>query len=189
MAAASTISILSRGSPLARLQVDEALPALRSVFPDTEFRVDILETVGDRDQKTSLTDAAVPQDFFTRELDRAQLDGEADLVIHSAKDLPVPLPEGLELAAMLPGRDPRDALVVREGVDLTRGGVIGTSSPVREAAIRQLYPEISCKPIRGSIGKRIAQVDDGDYDAVIIAGCALQPVSYTHLTLPTNREV
>jgi len=175
---ASTLSILSRGSPLARLQVDEALPALRSVFPDTDFRVDILETVGDRDQKTALTDATVPQDFFTRELDRAQLDGEADLVIHSAKDLPVPLPKGLELAAMLPGQDPRDALVVREGVDLTRGGVIGTSSPVREAAIRERYPNITCKPIRGSIGKRIAQVDDGDYDAVIIAGCALQRLGW-----------
>lgn len=168
------LRILSRGSPLARLQVDEALPSLRSVFPDTDFRVEIAETIGDRDQKTALTDATVPTDFFTRELDHAQLSGEIDLVIHSAKDLPDPLPEGLTVAAMLPARDTRDILVVREGVDLSNGGVIGSSSPVREAAIREKFPKAECKAIRGSIGRRLEQVDDGSYDALITAGCAMQ---------------
>lgn len=169
-----TCKILSRGSPLARLQVDEAMPALLQALPGKEFDVEVLETIGDRDLTTPLTDPAIPTDFFTRELDQAQISGDVDLVIHSAKDLPDPLTDGLVIAAMLPAQDTRDALVIREGVDLTKGGVIGTSSPVREAAIRQLYPEISCKAIRGSIGQRIDQTDAGDYDAVIIAGCALQ---------------
>ncbi len=168
--------ILSRGSKLARLQVDEALPLLEKAFPQTEFIVDVLETIGDRDLATPLTDASVPSDFFSRELDEAQIRGDADLVIHSAKDLPDPLPEGLILAAMLPARDTRDALVVREGADLSTGGVIGTSSPVREKAILELYPKAKCASIRGDIYRRLAQVDEGAYDAVIIAGCALQRI-------------
>lgn len=172
------LRILSRSSPLARLQVEEALPALQRAFPDAEFVSETTPTLGDRDLATPLTDASVPTDFFTRELDRAQLEGETDLVIHSAKDLPDPLPEGLVVAAMLPAKDPRDALVIRPGADLTQGGVIGTSSPVREAAIQTLYPNTTCKAIRGSIGQRIEQTEAGDYDAVIIAGCALQRLGW-----------
>jgi uroporphyrinogen III methyltransferase/synthase len=170
----ASLRILSRGSRLARLQVEEALPLLAQAFPETEFKVDALKTIGDRDLATPLTDASVPSDFFSRELDEAQIRGEVDLVIHSAKDLPEPLPDGLVLAAMLPSRDTRDALVIREGADLARGGVIGTSSPVREKAILDLYPQATCKSIRGDIGRRLAQLDEGGYDAVIIAGCALQ---------------
>lgn len=175
----STIRILSRGSLLARLQIDEALPAIRSVFPDAAFEVDVMQTIGDRDLKIPLTDASVPTDFFSRELDRAQRDGETDLVVHSAKDLPNPLSEGLMVAAMLPARDTRDALVIRQGIDLSQGGVIGTSSPVREAAMRRIYPLATYKSIRGDIGQRLGQMDDGAYDAVIIAACALQRLGLT----------
>lgn len=167
------IRILSRASELARLQVDEALPFLIQALPQAAFVVDAMETIGDRDLVTPLTDTSVPQDFFSRELDRAQRDGEVDLVIHSAKDLPDPMPEGLVIAAMLPARETRDALVIREGVDLKEGGVIGTSSPVREAAMRKLYPNTTFKSIRGDIAQRLAQVNEG-YDAVIIAACALE---------------
>lgn len=168
------IRLLSRASRLARLQVEEALTPLRHALPDADFQVGVMPTLGDRDLKTPLTDASIPADFFSRELDRAQLDGEADLVVHSAKDLPQPLTEGLVIAAMLPARETRDALVIREGVDLRQGGTIGTSSPVREAAIRELYPLTACKAIRGDIGQRLEQLDQGNYDAVIIAACALQ---------------
>lgn len=175
-----TLRILSRGSPLARLQVDEAMPALKQALPAAEFDVSILETIGDQDLTTPLTDPSIPTDFFTRELDQAQLEGKVDLVIHSAKDLPDPMPEGLVIAAMFPAQDTRDALVIRKGVDLSAGGVIGTSSPVREAAIRTLYPDVSCKAIRGNIQQRIDQTDAGDYDAVIIAGCALERLGLEH---------
>lgn len=156
------------------------MPFLAEAFPGSDFKVDVLETIGDRDLATPLTDASVPSDFFSRELDEAQIRGDADLVIHSAKDLSGPLPEGLTLAAMLPARDTRDALVVREGAGLSKGGVIGTSSPVREKAILDLYPEAVCRSIRGDIGRRLAQMDAGGYDAVIIAGCALQRLGLEH---------
>ncbi|MGA0334135.1 MAG: hydroxymethylbilane synthase, partial [Kiritimatiellia bacterium] len=176
----SPLRVFSRSSRLARLQVEEALPFLQQAFPGREFQAEALETVGDRDLSTPLTDPSVPADFFSRELDRLQLMGEADLVVHSAKDLPQPLPEGLVLGAMLPARDTRDSLVIREGVDLREGGVIGTSSSVREAAMRELYPLCTFKSIRGDIGQRLAQLDAGDYDAVIIAGCALLRLQLDH---------
>ena len=173
-----TLRILSRKSPLARLQVDEALPALRRAFPEADFEVSSLESLGDHDLKTPLTDPSVPTDFFTRELDAAQLRGDIDLVIHSAKDLPDPLPDGLVIGALLPARETRDALCVRPGVRLEDGGVIGTSSPVREAHVRKAYPHIRCKAIRGTIGQRLEQMDQGKYDAVIIAACALQRLGW-----------
>ncbi len=170
----TSLRILSRSSHLARLQVDEALPFLKQALPNVDFSVESMKTIGDRDLKTPLTDAAVPTDFFSRDLDQMQLGGEADIVVHSAKDLPNPITEGLTIAAMLPAQDTRDSLVIREGIDLKQGGVIGTSSPVREAAMRKIYPDTSFKSIRGDIGQRLAQLDAGEYDAVIIAGCALQ---------------
>ena len=174
----TTLRILSRKSPLARLQADEALPSLRRAFPDAAFKISTLDSLGDQDLKTPLTDPSVPTDFFTRELDAAQLRGDTDLVIHSAKDLPSPLPEGIIIGALLPARETRDALCLRPGVDLSRGGTIGTSSPVRETFIRKAYPHVNCKAIRGTIGQRLQQMDQGDYDAVIIAACALQRLGW-----------
>jgi len=174
------LRLLARSSPLSRLQVEEALPRLQQAFPDAAFETAFLESVGDLDQRTPLTDPSIPADFFTRELDAAQLEGHADLVVHSAKDLPDPMPDGLVIGAMFPARETRDALVVRAGADLRRGGVVGTSSPVREAQIRTLYPKISCKGIRGAIGRRLEQLDKGDYDAVIIAACALERLGLDH---------
>jgi len=174
------LRLLARSSPLSRVQAQEALPRLRAAFPDAEFTMDFLESIGDHDQKTPLTDPSVPTDFFTRELDAAQLEGRADLVVHSAKDLPAPLPAGLVVAAMFPARDTTDALVLRPGADLSQGGIVGTSSPVREAEIRKAYPLIHCKGIRGTIGRRLEQLDKGDYDAVIIAACALERLGLSH---------
>jgi uroporphyrinogen III methyltransferase/synthase len=173
-----TLRILSRKSPLALLQVDEALPALKKAFPDAEFEAKALESIGDHDLQTPLTDPSIPTDFFTRELDSAQIRGDADLVIHSAKDLPDPLPEGLVIGALLPARETRDALCVRPGVNLETGGIIGTSSPVREAQVRKIWPAVRCKAIRGNIGQRLKQMDAGDYDAVIIAACALERLGW-----------
>ena len=167
------ISVLSRSSPLALLQVQEALPALRSVFSDAEFLCSDTNSLGDRDLTTPLIDPSVPTDYFTRELDLAQLTGDVDLVIHSAKDLPSPLPDGLCIGALLPAADTRDALVFRDDVEVESVKIIGTSSATREAEILKQFPDARCKGIRGTIEQRLAQLDSGDYDAVIIAACAL----------------
>jgi uroporphyrinogen III methyltransferase/synthase len=172
---AARLIVVSRASRLARVQTDEALRAVRPLLPPhTRVELRTLETPGDRDLRTPLTDPSVPDDFFTRDLDRALLDGHADLAVHSAKDLPQrPIP-GLTVAALLPARDIREALVVRRGVDPERPAVVGTSSPRRETETRKLFPDAVLKPLRGTIEQRLQQLDDGEYDALIMAACALE---------------
>jgi hydroxymethylbilane synthase len=169
------LRILSRASPLATAQVEEALEALAPALgPGVRLRRIVLETPGDRDLSTPLTDPSVADDFFTRDLDQALLRGEADLAVHSAKDLPKALHPDLVVAARLPARDIRDALVFRAGFGPDRPpAVIGTSSPRREAYLRRLFPGARLLPIRGTIGQRLEQLDAGLYDAVVMAACAL----------------
>lgn len=167
--------LASRASPLALAQVEEARGPIASCFPPaTTLTLRPATTPGDRDLVTPLADPALAQDFFTRDLDRMLLDGEADLAVHSAKDLPRPLPDGLVIAALLPARDIRDALVLRPGITLEQVRVVGSSSPKRNAELARLYPHWELKPIRGTIGARIEQLNPGDYDAVVIAACALE---------------
>ncbi len=175
MGAAELIAV-SRASELARIQVGEALEQLRPFLPtNTSFVPLVLPTPGDTNLKTPLTDPSIPDDFFTRDLDEALLQGQADLAIHSAKDLPQRLRDGLVIAALLPAKDIRDALVFREDAPADFAPrVLGTSSPRRSDALKTLYPSASLKAIRGTIGQRIAQLDQGDFDAVVIAACALQ---------------
>ena len=186
------IRVASRQSPLALLQVGEALEALRPYLPaDLEVEHLSAKTIGDRDLKTPLTDASIPDDFFTRELDTILLAGDADMVVHSAKDLPDVIPDGITVACLLPAADIRDVLVLREGVDLgdpaAEPTVLATSSARREAYIRERWPEAKVQPIRGSIQQRLEQVDaepgpngENAYDALITAACALDRLELTH---------
>lgn len=167
--------IAARESPLAIAQVYEALDALRPVLPEaTQLAIETCTTPGDRDLTTSLAEPSVASDFFTRDLDQRLLAGTADLTIHSAKDLPSPLPPGLALAALLPARDIRDALVIRPGLAFDQVRTVGSSSPKRNEELARLFPSWELKPIRGTIQGRLAQLDAGTYDAVVIAACALE---------------
>ncbi|MCS6770825.1 MAG: hydroxymethylbilane synthase [Kiritimatiellae bacterium] len=172
---APRLIVISRGSRLARVQTEEALQAIRPLLdPRTHIERATLDTPGDRDLQTPLTDPRLPDDFFTRDLDRALLEGRADIAVHSAKDLPQRPVPGLAVAALLPARDIREALVVRHGVDPENPAVIGTSSPRRESETRKLFPHAVLKPLRGSIEQRLQQLDRGEFDAVIMAACALE---------------
>jgi uroporphyrinogen III methyltransferase / synthase len=170
------LKVAARGSPLARQQCEEAAEALKAVLPaGTGLEFVHLETPGDRDQAAALGTSGVPDDFFTRDLDDALRRGEVDLVIHSAKDLPQNLAEGIATAALLRARDIRDALVLRRGMATDQPPHnIGTSSPRREEEIRRLFPRSKTRPIRGTIGQRIEKLDRGEYDAIIVAACALK---------------
>lgn len=180
-------SLVSRTSPLARIQVEEALDTLAAACGGTrpDVQVHFLESLGDKDKKRSLLDGSAPADFFTRELDDALRRKEADFAVHSAKDLADPLPSDMELIAILPGADPTDSLVCRSGVgptleQLPRGAKIGTSSPLRKQELLGLRPDLEVAGIRGTIEERLAQTDQGDYDAVIVATCALKRLSLAH---------
>ncbi len=166
--------IATRQSPLALAQVEEVRPLLHTAFPQATLEVRKMQTPGDRDLVTALTDPSVPPDYFTRDLDCDLLEGRADLAVHSAKDLPqTPVP-GLSVVALLPARDIREALVARKGMAPSAIRTIGTSSPRREAELRRLLPAAAMKPLRGTIEQRMAKLDAGEYDALVVAACALE---------------
>lgn len=170
------VRVVSRASELAIVQVEEAIDALtRLGLPATAYERIIAETPGDRDLRTPLDADHVPDDFFTRDIDQALLEGRADLAVHSAKDLPEQPVDGLCTAALLPVREPRDALVIRPDVpnDATPASV-GTSSPRRVEEMQARFPGIEARPVRGDIRARLRQLDEGRFDALIVAACALR---------------
>lgn len=175
------LKVGSRGSRLAVAQVEEVLASLRPLLPDTVFETVTLDTPGDRDLQTPLSEASVPDDFFTRDLDEALLEGRMDLTVHSAKDLPASMPDGLTVAALLPADDIRDALVLRKDLaDDATPTVIGTSSPRREESMTELYPRSELRPLRGAVPERLEKLDAGEYDAIIVAACALKRLGFAN---------
>lgn len=177
------IKVASRTSPLARVQVDEVLAELKQHHPEVEFSVHYVETVGDKDQVTSLR-TLDKTDFFTKEIDEALLSSQCRIGIHSAKDLPSPLPEGLVLICLTQGLDSSDALVMRPGMTLDtlpHGARVATSSVRREECVRQLRPDFTFMDLRGTIGQRLQKLYDGETDGVVLAEAALIRLRLTHL--------
>ena len=167
------IRVIARGSRLSRLQVEEVFKN----FPELAYEIKYLESYGDKNQQISLLNGEAPADIFTRELDDAIRQGDADIAIHSAKDLPYPLPEDIEVIALFPAFDTTDSLVSRDHkklAELPAGSIIGTSSPLRKKGLNELRPDLIIKGIRGCIEERVQQVKDGKYDAAIVATCALK---------------
>ena len=173
------IRIISRQSRLALLQVEELVKEAGI----TDYELIKTTAYGDRHKEVSLMDEGLAQDFFTRELDEALLEGRADIAVHSAKDLPNPLPDGIELLALTEGKDPSDSLVARDGLTLATlpaGSKVGTSSAQRKEELLKVRPDLVVVPIRGTIEERIAQVDSGAVDALIVATCALDRLGLSH---------
>lgn len=167
------IRVIARGSRLSRLQVEEVFKN----FPELAYEIKYLESYGDKNQQISLLNGEAPADIFTRELDDAIRQRDADIAIHSAKDLPYPLPEDIEVIALFPAFDTTDSLVSRDHkklAELPAGSIIGTSSPLRKKGLNELCPDLTIKGIRGCIEERVQQVKDGKYDAAIVATCALK---------------
>lgn len=167
------IRVIARGSRLSRLQVEEVFKN----FPELAYEIKYLDSYGDKNQQISLLNGEAPADIFTRELDDAIRQGDADIAIHSAKDLPYPLPEDIEVIALFPAFDTTDSLVSRDHkklAELPAGSIIGTSSPLRKKGLNELRPDLTIKGIRGCIEERVQQVKDGKYDAAIVATCALK---------------
>ncbi|MBP5134561.1 MAG: hydroxymethylbilane synthase, partial [Paludibacteraceae bacterium] len=165
--------VIARNSRLSRLQVEE----VAAKFPEVSFRVELLASYGDRHQHISLLNGEAPADMFTRELDEALIEGRADLAIHSAKDLPYPMDARLEVVALFPPFDQSDSLVSRSHLTLAQlpaGSTVGTSSPMRRRELQALRPDLKVVGIRGCIEERVRQVREGEFDAAIVATCALK---------------
>lgn len=167
------IRVAARGSRLSLLQVKEFF----SHHFDVDYVLNIIDSLGDKHKNISLLTGEAPTDIFTRELDRALTDGVADVCIHSAKDLPYPMPAGITVAYLTRASDQTDSLVSRNGMKLSElpaGATVGTSSPMRRSELLKLRPDLNVRGIRGTIEERVAKVDNGEYDAAIVATCALQ---------------
>jgi hydroxymethylbilane synthase len=179
------IVIAARPSPLSRVQVDEVLEELRlsysGKFP--EFETVWVHTIGDRDKKTSLRTMA-KSNFFTKEIDQLLLKKSCRVAIHSAKDLPEPIENGLALIALTRRVDSSDSLVLCEGESLQslpKGACIATSSLRREEIVRQMRPDLTFVDLRGTIGERLEKLQHGEIDGLVIAEAALIRLKLTHL--------
>ncbi|MGE0569974.1 MAG: hydroxymethylbilane synthase [Dehalococcoidia bacterium] len=170
------LRIGTRGSRLALIQVEQVVARLRSRDASIEIEVVEIATRGDRDQVTPLASGS-GAGWFTSVLQEAVAAGEVDAAIHSYKDLPTRRPEGLVIAAVPLREDARDALISRTGVTLKQlpaGAVVGTGSPRRAEQVREMRPDVEVRSIRGNVDTRIRKVDEGDYDAAVLALAGLR---------------
>lgn len=172
------VRIASRKSQLALVQTHWVQAELRNAFPDRSFEVEAMSTQGDKILDVPLAKIG-DKGLFTKELEVRMLTNDADLAVHSLKDLPTNLPEGLILGCVTERENPADALVVHETLKdyqletLPEGSVIGTSSLRRLAQLRHHYPHLSFKDVRGNLNTRLAKLDAGEYDALILAYAGL----------------
>ena len=165
-----TLRTAARKSRLSLLQVKE----LQGLVPELSFDVSAMDTAGDLRLDIPLTEA--PSDFFTDSLDAAVIEGRADIAVHSAKDLPYPLHPGVRLIALTKAFDQTDALVTRSGkrlAELPPGSRVASSSALRRQNVLTANPGVVPVNVRGDIISRLAQLDRGDFDALVVASCAL----------------
>jgi hydroxymethylbilane synthase len=171
-----TLRIATRKSPLAMWQAEHAAERLRRAHPQLVVELVPMTTRGDRILDVPLAKVG-GKGLFVKELEQGLLDGTADLAVHSMKDVPVDLPEGLHLPVVLAREDPRDAFVsVRFAYldDLPRGAVVGTSSLRRQVQLLERRPDLRIEALRGNVGTRLEKLDRGDYDAIVLASAGLK---------------
>lgn len=169
------LRIASRGSPLARFQAEAVRDALRAAHGGPAPEIVFVRTSGDAITDRPLRDVG-GKGLFTKEIEEALLSGAADLAVHSAKDMPTQSRRGLMLAAVLPREDPRDVLISRGGQtlkDLPHGARVGTASLRRQAQLRRARPDLIVSDMRGNIETRLAKLEEGAFDAIVLAAAGL----------------
>lgn len=188
------IRIGSRKSQLALVQTHWVQDQLQQRFRDRTFEVHTMSTQGDKILDVALAKIG-DKGLFTKELETGMLDGQIDFAVHSLKDLPTRLPEGLVLGCVTEREDPADALVVhaqhqdKQLDTLPEGAVIGTSSLRRLAQLRHHYPHLTFKDIRGNLNTRLQKLDAGEYDAIILAVAGLKRLDMAdriHQVIPSD---
>ena len=168
--------IASRESRLAMWQAEHVRARLAALYPQCSVEILGMTTRGDQILDRALSKVG-GKGLFVKELEVAMAEGRADLAVHSLKDVPMDLPEGFALAAILEREDPRDAFVSNDYAslaDLPDGAVVGTSSLRRQALIAARYPKLVIRPLRGNLDTRLGKLDRGDYAAIILAAAGLK---------------
>jgi hydroxymethylbilane synthase len=179
------ITIGSRGSKLALWQSEWVKARLEALDPEVKVRIEVIKTMGDVRTDVPLSTIG-GQGAFTKELEVALLERRVDVAVHSLKDLPTVTPEGLSITATPEREDPRDALVLRADSatradslkSLTEGAVVGTSSLRRIAQLKHLRPDVQIKDLRGNVDTRLRKLDEGEYDALILASAGLRRLGF-----------
>ena len=173
------LRIGTRGSPLALTQAEEAKARLIAAHADLgadAIEIVAIKTTGDQIQDRALAEIG-GKGLFTKEIEEALFDGRIDIAVHSMKDVPTVLPDGLEIACLLPREDPRDVLIGKAASSiaaLPQHAVIGTASLRRQAQLRALRPDLQVVPLRGNVGTRLTKLERGDADATLLALAGLK---------------
>ena len=170
-----TLKIATRQSPLALWQANYVKDRLQQLYPDLTIELVPMVTKGDVILDSPLAKIG-GKGLFVKELENALLNKEADIAVHSMKDVPMQFPEGLGLAVICQREDPRDAFVshsYRTFAELPQGAVVGTSSLRRQCQLKALRPDLDILSLRGNVGTRLSKLDNGDYDAIILASAGL----------------
>ena len=170
-----TITIGTRGSQLALWQAEYVRKRLNDHFPDRSIELKVIKTTGDKIRDRSLV--GLGKGVFTKEIEIALLDGTIDLAVHSMKDLPTDLPNGLCIAAIPVREDPRDVLVTQSGQlldQLPQGAKIGTTSPRRKSLLLHLRPDLQVVDVRGNLDTRLRKLHETELDAVILAAAGIK---------------
>ena len=172
--------IATRQSVLALWQAEHVRDRLRALYPSCRVELLGLTTQGDRTLDQPLADIG-GKGLFIKELEHAMTEGRADLAAHSLKDVPMDVPPGFTLAAIMAREDPRDAFVSnahRSLADMPSGSVVGTSSLRREAQLRERYPQLKVEPLRGNVNTRLHRLDQGNQSAIILAVAGLKRLGF-----------
>jgi hydroxymethylbilane synthase len=182
----ASLRIGSRGSQLALWQANHIAALLRA--RGHEIEIEIIHTTGDKITDVPLaqvgTKGGLGKGIFTKEIEEALAAGRVDLAVHSLKDLPTELPPGFELAAITEREDPRDAFCSRlysRIEDLPRSARVGTSSLRRQAQLKAIRPDLDIHPLRGNVDTRLRKLEQGEYDAIILASAGLKRLGKTGL--------
>jgi hydroxymethylbilane synthase len=175
-----TIRIATRKSPLALWQAEYVRDRLQALHPGLKVELLKMVTQGDKILDTPLAKVG-GKGLFVKELEQGMLRGEADIAVHSMKDVPVEFPEGLHLAVICEREDPRDAFVSNnyKSIDeLPEGARVGTSSLRRQCQLRERRPDLEILDLRGNVNTRLGKLDDGNYDAIILAAAGLKRLGF-----------
>ncbi len=177
---AEIIRIATRKSPLALWQAEHVAGALKSAHPGLQVEILGMSTRGDKILDAPLAKIG-GKGLFVKELEQGLMDGSADIAVHSTKDVPVELPAGLILPVILEREDPRDAFVSNRYerlADLPQGARVGTSSLRRQCQLTSRRPDLNIQPLRGNVNSRLAKLDSGDFDAILLAAAGLMRLGF-----------
>ena len=175
-----TLRIATRSSPLALWQAEEVSRRLKTIYPDLDIQLVTMKTKGDKILDAPLAKVG-GKGLFVKELEAGMLAGDADIAVHSMKDVPVEFPQGLELNLIMQREDPRDAFVSNQYQklsDLPADAVVGTSSLRRQTQINEKYPNLKLDWLRGNVNTRLKKLDEGQYDAIILAAAGLKRLGF-----------